>query len=160
MPVLARYVRERIREQVTDQATASALTAQDYPIGAKRICFDTDYYSTYNRDNAVDSSGYAQSVAPDAGGLNVAPDKIGQVTAEWLDQLPHGQRASLERVHVISCCCSKLVPGGRMSELVTRTTARSLPLTGNVWFPCRNTAVRASRPLGCGPVRPGERIWP
>lgn len=36
---------------------------------------------------AVDSSGYAQSVAPDAGGLNVAPSKIGQVTAEWLDQL-------------------------------------------------------------------------
>jgi hypothetical protein len=36
---------------------------------------------------AVDSSGYAQSVAPDAGGLDVAPAKIGQVTAEWLDQL-------------------------------------------------------------------------
>ncbi|MGH3278059.1 MAG: hypothetical protein ACRDNW_02865, partial [Trebonia sp.] len=36
---------------------------------------------------AVDSSGYAQSVAADDGGLNVAPDKIGQVTAEWLDQL-------------------------------------------------------------------------
>jgi hypothetical protein len=36
---------------------------------------------------AVDSSGYAQGVAPDAGGLNVAPSKIGQVTAEWLDQL-------------------------------------------------------------------------
>jgi hypothetical protein len=36
---------------------------------------------------AVDSSGYAQSVAPDADGLNVAPDKIGQVTAEWLDQV-------------------------------------------------------------------------
>jgi hypothetical protein len=36
---------------------------------------------------AVDSSGYAEGVAPDADGLNVAPDKIGQVTAEWLDQL-------------------------------------------------------------------------
>jgi hypothetical protein len=36
---------------------------------------------------AVDASGYAQSVAPDAGDLDVAPDKIGQVTAEWLDQL-------------------------------------------------------------------------
>jgi hypothetical protein len=36
---------------------------------------------------AVDSSGYAQSVATDATGLNVAPDKIGQVTAEWLDKL-------------------------------------------------------------------------
>jgi hypothetical protein len=36
---------------------------------------------------ATDSSGHAQSVAPDATGLNVAPDKIGQVTAEWLDQV-------------------------------------------------------------------------
>ena len=36
---------------------------------------------------AVDSTGYAQSVAPDDGGLDVAPGKIGQVTAEWLDQL-------------------------------------------------------------------------
>jgi hypothetical protein len=36
---------------------------------------------------AVDSGGYALSVAAGATGLNVAPDKIGQVTAEWLDQL-------------------------------------------------------------------------
>ena len=31
--------------------------------------------------------GYAESVAADAAGLSVAPDKIGQVTATWLDQV-------------------------------------------------------------------------
>ena len=36
---------------------------------------------------ATDSGGYAQSVAPDATGLNVAPDEIGKVTAAWLDKV-------------------------------------------------------------------------
>ena len=25
----------------------------DHPIGAKRLCLDTDYYETYNRDNVT-----------------------------------------------------------------------------------------------------------
>ena len=33
------------------------------------------------------SDGYAESVAADDAGLSVAPDKIGQVTATWLDQV-------------------------------------------------------------------------
>jgi hypothetical protein len=44
---------------------------------------------------ATDSSGYAQSVAPDATGLNVAPDKIGHVTAEWLDQVASNKSDSV-----------------------------------------------------------------
>jgi len=36
---------------------------------------------------ATGSGGYAQAVAAGDTGLNVAPDKIGQVTAAWLDQL-------------------------------------------------------------------------
>ena len=36
---------------------------------------------------ATGNGGYAESVAADAGGLSVAPDKIGQVTAAWLDQV-------------------------------------------------------------------------
>jgi len=36
---------------------------------------------------AIDSGGYAESVAADATGLNVAPDKIGEVTAAWLDRV-------------------------------------------------------------------------
>ena len=36
---------------------------------------------------ATDSGGYAESVAADDTGLNVAPDKIGEVTATWLNQV-------------------------------------------------------------------------
>ncbi len=47
----AEYVRERIRDTIDDPATADKLLPYDYPIGAKRICLDTDYFVTYNRDN-------------------------------------------------------------------------------------------------------------
>ncbi|MFW2829259.1 flavin-containing monooxygenase [Sphingomonas sp. ID0503] len=47
----ASFVRERIAEIVQDPETARLLTPTDYPIGAKRICVDTDYFATYNRDN-------------------------------------------------------------------------------------------------------------
>jgi len=36
---------------------------------------------------ATDADGYAESVAADDTRLNVAPDKIGEVTAAWLDKL-------------------------------------------------------------------------
>jgi cyclohexanone monooxygenase len=49
----AEFVRERIREIVKDPATAEALCPYDHPIGARRICIDTDYYETYNRPNVT-----------------------------------------------------------------------------------------------------------
>ncbi len=49
--VSAEYVRDRIRSIVTDPATAELLCPTDHPIGTKRICVDTNYYATYNRDN-------------------------------------------------------------------------------------------------------------
>lgn len=49
--VSAEFVRERIRELVHDPETAELLAPRDHPIGTKRICVDTDYYATYNRDN-------------------------------------------------------------------------------------------------------------
>jgi cyclohexanone monooxygenase len=49
--VSAEFVRERIREIVKDPAVAELLCPTDHPIGTKRICLDTDYYETYNRDN-------------------------------------------------------------------------------------------------------------
>ncbi|MWA07008.1 SidA/IucD/PvdA family monooxygenase [Actinomadura sp. LD22] len=57
--VAADFVREQIREIVRDQDVARLLCPTTYPIGAKRICVDTDYYATYNRDNVtlVDVSG-------------------------------------------------------------------------------------------------------
>ncbi len=47
----AEYVRSRIRSIVRDPATAAALMPTDHPIGTKRICVDTDYFETFNRDN-------------------------------------------------------------------------------------------------------------
>jgi len=49
--VIADYIREQIRETVKDPETARRLSPMDYPVGAKRICVDTDYYRTYNREN-------------------------------------------------------------------------------------------------------------
>lgn len=49
--ISAEYVRDRIRTLVDDPETAELLCPRDHPIGTKRICVDTDYYATYNRDN-------------------------------------------------------------------------------------------------------------
>ncbi|WP_157792960.1 flavin-containing monooxygenase [Bordetella genomosp. 8] len=48
---LAAFVREKIRAVVKDPATAEILTPRDHPIGSRRLCVDTDYYESYNRDN-------------------------------------------------------------------------------------------------------------
>ena len=45
------FVRERIRDIVKDPATAELLCPNDHPIGTKRICLDSGYYETFNRDN-------------------------------------------------------------------------------------------------------------
>jgi cyclohexanone monooxygenase len=52
----AEFVRTKIAEIVEDPAVAAALSPTDHPIGAKRICVDTNYYATYNRKhvNLVD----------------------------------------------------------------------------------------------------------
>lgn len=49
----AQFVHARIREIVHDPAVAEALCPKDYPIGTKRICVDTGYYATFNRDNVT-----------------------------------------------------------------------------------------------------------
>ncbi|MFI7166295.1 flavin-containing monooxygenase [Rhodococcus erythropolis] len=51
--VAADYVREQITKTVTDPVTADLLSPKNYPIGSKRICVDTDYYATFNRDNVA-----------------------------------------------------------------------------------------------------------
>lgn len=50
---LAEFVKEKTRERIDDPEVAALLTAQDYPILAKRLCADTNYYETYNRDNVT-----------------------------------------------------------------------------------------------------------
>jgi cyclohexanone monooxygenase len=47
----AEFVRGKIRAVVDDPRVAELLAPQDHPIGSKRICVDTDYYSTFNRPN-------------------------------------------------------------------------------------------------------------
>lgn len=49
----ANFVRDRIREIVKDPQLAEVLCPYDYPIFAKRICIDTGYYETFNRDNVT-----------------------------------------------------------------------------------------------------------
>jgi cyclohexanone monooxygenase len=55
----AEFVRNQIRTIVKDPATAELLAPKTYPIGTKRICVDSGYFETYNRDNValVDISG-------------------------------------------------------------------------------------------------------
>ncbi len=48
---LADFVHRKIRATVRDPETADALCPTSHPIGTKRICVDTDYYATFNRDN-------------------------------------------------------------------------------------------------------------
>jgi cyclohexanone monooxygenase len=47
----ADFVREKIAEIVKDPEVAERLTPRDHPLGAKRLCRDTNYYETYNRPN-------------------------------------------------------------------------------------------------------------
>jgi len=49
--VVAEFVRDKIRATVKDPATADLLCPRDHPLGTKRLCVDTEYYETYNRDN-------------------------------------------------------------------------------------------------------------
>jgi cyclohexanone monooxygenase len=47
------FFAEKIRETVKDQATAEKLIPKGYPMGTKRLCLDSDYYATFNRENVA-----------------------------------------------------------------------------------------------------------
>ena len=47
----ADFVRGKIAERVKDPKVAARLMPHDHPMGTKRICVDTDYFETYNREN-------------------------------------------------------------------------------------------------------------
>jgi cation diffusion facilitator CzcD-associated flavoprotein CzcO len=47
----AEFVREKIRGIVKDPVVAEKLSPKTFPIGSKRLCVDTGYYATFNRDN-------------------------------------------------------------------------------------------------------------
>jgi cyclohexanone monooxygenase len=50
---VAAFVHRKIRATVKDPVTAEALCPTSHPIGTKRICVDSGYYETYNRDNVT-----------------------------------------------------------------------------------------------------------
>jgi len=45
------FVADKIRSIVKDPATAEKLVPKTFPIGSKRLCVDTGYYDSFNRDN-------------------------------------------------------------------------------------------------------------
>ena len=47
----AEFVRMRIRETVKNPDVAELLCPKDHPIGTKRLCLDSFYYETFNREN-------------------------------------------------------------------------------------------------------------
>ena len=49
----AEFCRRKIREKVSDPAVAELLCPKDHPFGTKRLCVDTDYYETFNRENVT-----------------------------------------------------------------------------------------------------------
>jgi cation diffusion facilitator CzcD-associated flavoprotein CzcO len=49
----AEFVHRKIRGIVRDPVVAEKLLPRDYPFGTKRICLDTGYYETFNRDNVT-----------------------------------------------------------------------------------------------------------
>lgn len=51
--IVADFVRDKIRAVVTDPAVADKLCPTDHPIATRRLCVDTDYYATFNRDNVT-----------------------------------------------------------------------------------------------------------
>lgn len=77
----ADFVRRKIHELVDDEKLAELLTP-DFALGCKRMCVDTDYYPTYNRENVtlVDISRESiEGIVPEgirAGGTVHAVDAI------------------------------------------------------------------------------------
>jgi cation diffusion facilitator CzcD-associated flavoprotein CzcO len=49
----AEFFRDKIRSIVRDPNVAEVLAPRDYPLGTKRMCVDTSYYDTFNRDNVT-----------------------------------------------------------------------------------------------------------
>jgi cyclohexanone monooxygenase len=49
----AEFVRSKIRGMIRDPAVAEKLMPTSYPIATKRMCVDTGYYATFNRDNVT-----------------------------------------------------------------------------------------------------------
>ena len=77
------FVRNKIRAIVKDKRAGELLAPKDHPIGTKRLCLDTNYYETYNRDNVTL--------------IDVRSDPIAEITATGLCT-EGGQRFELDAI--------------------------------------------------------------
>ena len=50
---VAEFVRGKIRATVKDPRLAELLCPSTHPLGTKRLCLDSEYYETFNRDNVT-----------------------------------------------------------------------------------------------------------
>src|SRR5262245_5705094 len=98
------FVRNKIRATVTDKRTAELLAPKDHPIGTKRLCLDTDYYETYNRENVVL--------------VGVRRDPIAEITATGL-RTERGQAFELDAI-VFATGFDAMT--GALREIDVRTT--------------------------------------
>jgi cyclohexanone monooxygenase len=97
-------VRNKIRSIVKDKRTAELLAPKDHPIGTKRLCLDTNYYETYNRDNVTL--------------VDVRSDPIQEITETGL-LTAGGQRFELDAI-VFATGFDAMT--GALREIDTRTT--------------------------------------
>jgi len=51
--IVSEFVRSKIRQKIDDPEVAALLEPTAYPIGVRRLCVDTGYYETFNRDNVT-----------------------------------------------------------------------------------------------------------
>ncbi|CAF5125654.1 unnamed protein product, partial [Rotaria sp. Silwood1] len=49
----AEFLCNKIREIVKDPVVAEKLLPHGFPLGAKRLCLDTNYFETFNRTNVT-----------------------------------------------------------------------------------------------------------
>ncbi|MCY3910212.1 MAG: NAD(P)/FAD-dependent oxidoreductase [bacterium] len=51
--ITSQFVKDKIRDKVAEPAVAESLVAIDYPLGARRLIVEIDYFETYNRPNVT-----------------------------------------------------------------------------------------------------------
>ena len=70
-----KFYEEKVRAVIDDPAVAEMLIPNDHPIGAKRICTDSNYFQTFNQPNVSLVSVLATPIeSVDATGINTTED--------------------------------------------------------------------------------------
>ncbi|MFT7674118.1 MAG: cyclohexanone monooxygenase [Gammaproteobacteria bacterium] len=51
--IAAEFVHDKIRQRIDDPVIAELLCPRNHPFASKRLCVDSEYFETYNRDNVT-----------------------------------------------------------------------------------------------------------